>query len=421
MNAAISLAQGDLAGCVDLAEVRKVVLVASSSRGGSSALAEWLRTKEGLISLDGELKPLLRQAGIDDPESDSDCIGEVEAGKIRSLRRLIVDALGVPIEPDAPFDAEGMIARSSRSISLQWPGVADESRIEHIIRKSLARIGWSRMEEYDAPSLMIQIIRELRELDARVCPYRYDLPGTLVSRSFPNALIPAGPPGKITYEETPFVLPRVARPPSMRDIENGAVAIKDPSNAYRMRLIRQLFPKAQIRVIHLVRNPAASINGLIDGWNHWNFFSRRLPGQLSIGGYSDRFPWGRDWWKFDLPPGWRSYSAAPLGQVCAFQWATTHRAIMENLSGVDHMRLKFENFIDNTEKGVDTRRELSEWLGIRCSNSQLSPPREVMVTQQPALARWRRRESEILDYVGFSNRFLDPHELGYGSRDSEWT
>ena len=40
--------------------------------------------------------------------------------------------------------------------------------------------------------------------------------------------------------------------------------IKTPSNAYRLPFIQALFPSARIRILHLVRNPAASINGLIE-------------------------------------------------------------------------------------------------------------------------------------------------------------
>ncbi len=423
MNAVAHCVPSDPQSPFDPAELRKVALVVSASRGGSSALAEWLRTKNGLISLDGELRPLLRLSGIDDDHSDSDCIGEVEPERIHLLRRLIAGALGAPADSGLPFDAEDMIARSSKTIALQWPGLLDEGRVEDIVRNSLSRIGWSSAADYDSCRLMVEIIRDLRALDASICPYRYDLPSRLVTTHFPDARRPDGPIERRAHEETPFVLPRLTRPLSRWDIASGTVVIKDPGNAFRARLLRQIFPKAEFRVIHLVRNPAASINGLIDGWNHWNFFSRRLPGQLSIRGYSDRFPWGRDWWKFDLPPGWREYRDAPLGHVCGFQWGAVHRAIIDEFSGMgrSYIRIKFEDFIDQTHRGSALRLQLADWLGIHCPEDQLAPPREVMVTHPPKPARWRTRAAEIHEYVEFSRRILDARELGYGGADSEWT
>lgn len=407
---------------VDLSMVQKVVLVMSSSRGGSSAFAEWLRPKERLLSLDGELKPLLRQSGLDDPLSDSDHIADVDQEKIRLLRRLMVGALGAPAKFSAPLDGTGLIARSSRSISLQWPGVADQAQVREIIGENLIRAGWSRVEDFDASRLMLDIVKDLQKLDGKVCPFRYDLSPELIAEHFPNAVRPRGPLSTSAHEETPFVLPRLAAPVSAGDLEAGIIVIKDPSNAYRFRLIREIFPKADIRVIHLVRNPAAAINGLIDGWNHWNFFSRQLKGQLAIPGYSDKFPWGKDWWNFELPPGWRSFRTQPLGRVCAFQWGSTHRAILDNVpsTGDAYLRLKFEDFIDATEKGAAVRREIINWLGIPYKDRQLSPPPQVMVTQPPSRARWRHREREITDYVRFSKRFVNPGELGYGDDVDEW-
>ena len=40
--------------------------------------------------------------------------------------------------------------------------------------------------------------------------------------------------------------------------------MKTPSNAYRASFLRALFPNARVQVLHLTRNPAAAINGLVD-------------------------------------------------------------------------------------------------------------------------------------------------------------
>ena len=44
----------------------------------------------------------------------------------------------------------------------------------------------------------------------------------------------------------------------------------------------------------------------------------RMAEPLRMSGYSDARPADRWWWKFDLPPGWQSYTDASLMSVCAF-------------------------------------------------------------------------------------------------------
>lgn len=87
--------------------------------------------------------------------------------------------------------------------------------------------------------------------------------------------------------------------------------IKTPGNAYRLGFLRAAFPNARLRVLHLTRNPAASVNGLVDGWLHHGFHAYRLDEPLRITGYADVRPADRHWWKFDLPPSWPEYTAAP--------------------------------------------------------------------------------------------------------------
>src|SRR5579875_3520937 len=55
-------------GVPDLtSRVRDLVFIASSSRGGSSMLAEMLRYSPDMIHLQGELNPVLRLAGLSFP------------------------------------------------------------------------------------------------------------------------------------------------------------------------------------------------------------------------------------------------------------------------------------------------------------------------------------------------------------------
>ncbi|MDP9071610.1 MAG: sulfotransferase [Actinomycetota bacterium] len=81
------------------------------------------------------------------------------------------------------------------------------------------------------------------------------------------------------------------------------LVLSTPRNAFRLAFLRSLFPAARFRVVHLTRNPAASVNGLIDGWLHHGFFNMAVDEPLAIAGYTDAFPlWGDRWWCYDFPP-----------------------------------------------------------------------------------------------------------------------
>ena len=111
---------------------------------------------------------------------------------------------------------------------------------------------------------------------------------------------------------------------------------------------------------------------------------------LDIKGYSDTVPFGKKWWKFDLPPNWREFSEATLAEVCLNQWLSAHKAILE--SGVPCTRISFEQFLSDPER---TMKVITDFLRL----DELKIPSElpkVMVTKTPNPERWRQRERKIL-------------------------
>src|SRR2546421_2354328 len=64
--------------------VRELVVVASSSRGGSSMLAETLRESSALLHLHAEINPFLRLVGLTFPESGSGS-DRLDAGHVPAL------------------------------------------------------------------------------------------------------------------------------------------------------------------------------------------------------------------------------------------------------------------------------------------------------------------------------------------------
>jgi hypothetical protein len=189
-----------------------------------------------------------------------------------------------------------------------------------------------------------------------------------------------------------------------------------------MPFYRELFPSARIRVIHLVRNPAATINGLLDGWAHHEFFSRHLPDRLQIRGYTDVHPaWARSWWKFDLPPGWEEVAHASLAEVCAFQWSAAHRAILQSIEegGYESLRIRFEDFVADDARR--TRERVWEWLGRTSAptSADLDLPR-VMSTRPPRPFRWKERAGVIEPLLETKSVRELTNALGYGGDHANW-
>lgn len=201
---------------------------------------------------------------------------------------------------------------------------------------------------------------------------------------------------RYVLEEPPYIIQTPREGPTVEDLRNTPVLLKTSTNAYRLPWLKTLFPHSEFRFIVLGRNPAASINGLIDGWLSNAFHSHNLEfvQPLSIKGYSDTVAFGDRWWKFDLPPGWSDYDNAPLAEVCAFQWRAAYKAILDGVSG-DVLHVKTEDLL-SADKSAATLGSIFKFCG---TNSQVAldplSARPVMASQAPQAARWRLREEEI--------------------------
>lgn len=406
------------------AGVRELVLVASSSRGGSSMLTETLRASRALIHLNAEINPFLRLAGLGYPESGSDS-DRLDAAHLRGLdperRRALEEdlALDAGQPADTLRDEEQFGLDVAWRIAVQWPELTIDPKDTAVTARAVltrlrAERGWAPGEVRDVRLFQLCLLHELRAGGLPVDARYYDLPRALLRGEPPVA----GTPGDTLIEEPPFVLPRVWRRATAADLETRPLVIKTPSNAYRLEFLRALFPNARIRILHLTRNPAASINGLYDGWGFDGFHAHRMDKPLEIEGYADD-----RWWKFDLPPGWRDFTGSPLPQVCGFQWWSCHRAILDDLEGggVDHIRIRFEDLITGVERRMACYARLSDWLGIpldgefrRAARDGIDP---VAATEPPRPYRWLARQEMIRTAVRGRVRAV-AEELGYGIEKS---
>lgn len=99
---------------------------------------------------------------------------------------------------------------------------------------------------------------------------------------------------------------------------------KNNQNGLSIPYLYKLFPDAHF--IFIRRNPGDNIESLIRGWGKPKEFatwSKQLPEAVDIdeGRYKD--------WCFFLAAGWRDYCHGSIESVCAFQYASMNKAILQ--------------------------------------------------------------------------------------------
>ncbi|WP_077034391.1 hypothetical protein [Pelomonas sp. KK5] len=389
--------------------VRRVVVILSGSRGGSSLFKDILAGHPRITSLDGELEPLLALSGNGfGLNSDSDRIGRVDNAD--ELASGILDELS--FASTRIMDTASLLRRWRNRLLLQFPSrFADAGachRLEQSLQETLGRLG---PEDPRSDSELQRCILSAVFSDE---PWRisyYDgLAAPQADRYFDEPL---------KIEEPPFVAPALRRRPlTEAEVQDAVLLFKSPSDAYRIGLYEQLFPNAELSYLHLTRGFAQSVNGLMDGWLYpLGFFSHdlgRIGCELAIPGYSDTVPFGRRWWKFDLPPNWRRFTGARLEDVCLNQWCSIHQGILH--SGVGALRVAFEDFIANPAT-------VAERITGRLGLGPLVLPNALpvrMATEPPRAARWRRRGALLLELGARPEVRETMGRLGYAMEPGTW-
>ncbi|MEP6502515.1 MAG: hypothetical protein ABJD97_04255 [Betaproteobacteria bacterium] len=366
--------------------VRRVVVVLSSSRGGSSLFKETLALHPRIASLDGELEPLLALSGNGfNHNSDSDRI-ELVAG-VAELASSILDEISFA-SAEIP-DTKLLLRKWTNRLALQFPVLFLDVRAYRRLEQSLkVALGlFDRGDRRSEAELQGLILRAVFGDEPWRISY-YDGHATA------GASLHFDEPLKI--EEPPFVVPTLRRRPfAAADVRDSVLLFKSPSDAYRIGMYEQLFPNAEVTYIHLTRGFAQSVNGLMDGWLYpLGFFSHdlsKISCELAIQGYSDRVPFGRNWWKFDLPHNWRKFTRAKLEDVCLNQWYSIHEAILQR--GVCTLRVSFEDFIASPAAVL---RRVTDHLGLSAMAPSSALPVK-MATEPPHSRRWHKRGPMLMD------------------------
>ncbi len=406
---------------------RDVVVILASSRGGSSLLFDILRSTGAFLSLRGEHSTLYKLNGLglpDDPDAHDGTIapGGDPGGFLEALRAEVTTGL-IGRQPSVRPDAKTQAGAVLRTLAQQWPGCPfGVAEAWEIVYRAICRV--TDRGYPSAEYLLLQVIRQLRDCGWQIDPGYYDIAPALVREEFPELPRPVGPPSPDTktLEAPPFLVPATAETLTEADLDRPLL-LKASLDAYRIPLLHEIFPTSRLRFIHLTRNPAAAINGLVDGWLDRGFYSHNLSqaARLAIDGYSELGSWGSSWWNFDLPPGWRDLVNLPLPLVCAGQWLGAHSTILSNLpgAGVDVLQVRAEDVLQ-ADRRAGTVSRILQYCGV----TPLVAPtaRVVMATKPPLPGRWRER-GELLGPV-----LADPEiracsaRLGYGQdANRDWT
>jgi len=393
--------------------VKRVLVILSSPRSGSSLLKNTLTAHPDIASMDGEIEPflILTRNGFGHT-SDSDAIGELS--NMDELADNIFDDLTVPAE-DLPPPVQ-LKQRWVRRLLLQFPALFANGpghrnllqALEEALDETGEEVKVSRIRrEHELQNLILAKIYKA----ARWRINYYDgIPTSEASSCFDE-------PFKI--EEPPFVAPRLYRRKfTEADVENKTLLFKTPPDAYRIGMYEQLFPNADVKYLHLTRGYAQCVNGLIDGWlSPVGFFSHDMRGaglRLNINGYSESVKFGKWWWKFDLPPNWREFTSANLQDVCLNQWMSTHQSILA--SGVPALRMSFENFLADP---VTTVKKIVTHFGF--SDMCLPPSLPIMMaTEAPKRQRWKKREHQLLALGERKDVRTMMKSLGYTMSPDTW-
>jgi len=428
-----------------LADVRKAVVINSASRSGSSLLYAVLKRSSRLYSLTGEAAPFYKLNGFSSDLSLSDRVvhaaGRVSEKKAGLSRDFLSD-ISSGSQPESIFTDKRLLDEYIDDLALRFPLQWPQIGFSYVIFRECASRAFRRYRASNAvfkkERFYLELISSLRRKYPGINPYYYDIRQELVRDAFPGISLPQGPPNDLVLlEEPPFILLSPRATPSKTCLKDNILFLKSTVDCYNMPFLRQLLPNADIKVIHLTRNPFGSINGLYDGWLFRGFFSHNLKRlcasgrvkvkELNIRGYSDKYDWGKWWWKYDLPEGWQGYAGKSLEEVCAFQWYSANKAVQDHIKAGgkrNSLQVKYENIISGKGRRLTEIKKIFDFIGLDGKDIPalgLGKLPVVQATKSPKPYRWKARARLLAPLLKDKRICRMARSLGYDIRNTkEW-
>ena len=163
---------------------------------------------------------------------------------------------------------------------------------------------------------------------------------------------------------------------------------KTPKNALRQPFLDTVFPGAFY--VFLFRDPRPNISSMMEAWKSGRWVTYpRLRG------------WRGPPWSLLLPPGWQQLNGRSLQDICAFQWASANRIILDDLQQLPSNRWMACDYADLTDRTEATIDRICEFADLEAdprlrerSSGELPLSRYTQTAPNPD--KWRRNEAEIL-------------------------
>ena len=167
---------------------------------------------------------------------------------------------------------------------------------------------------------------------------------------------------------------------------------KTPKNSLRIPFINKIFPDAFY--IFLYREPKENIGSMIDAWQSGGWVTYRgLPG------------WDAPWCLL-LPPNWQKLRGKSVAEIAAFQWASTNKYILDDLSNIPVERWVSINYADLLLKPEKETERICKAVQIPFDNAlkartacELPLSRYTLMPPKPE--KWKRHEEDILSVLPF--------------------
>lgn len=384
----------------DVQNVRRVCVLSSSSRGGTSVTAELLQWQGAdcddsgrrMLTLPGEEKPHLILARLAFPgrleRYDDLEPADARAASVDVLRAELSSEAGRPM---AQCDDLKLYAlQLYRRLLLQWPldllHLDLDATVASIAAALTAQFGAVYRDSPDAR-------RQALACCARCLP---SIRASFYDRSAQRdpADLRTVNDGLWSLEETPFVFPPPWSHATADEMAAGTLLLRDPSNAWRLPFWRVVFAGQRMELLHLVRDVQEAVQGLCDGWHYpFGFQTLTSARPLVIPGYTDpRSPsdrWKRHRLNFSISRalGTRlldNGEALPLVDVCGTQWCEAHEQILSQCEALDLRRVPL-HFARLRERSELAFSDTCEALGLEASRSgqeyaRQFPGRLVMAT-----------------------------------------
>lgn len=371
--------------CPSRFDVNNVVAILSGPRTGSSFLFRNLIQTGCFISPEGEETPFYKSAGLglyNGPHFNDQLNSDVSESTLDSVGSLLLANSG--LREKKATDIEHFARQIYTRLSFQQPeiqAVNSFGKIESFINEKLHLADNSGCDWKEFYLNLIDSINS--NFSLKLAKSHLEINSTdLLDKLH-------------LIEEPPYIHPTPSQKSDLHSLNQFPLLLKTSTNVYRTDFLRKLFPNAQFRWIILTRNPAASVNGLIEGWLSNGFHSHDVSPEISLNikGYSDVKKFGHNYWKFDMPPGWKEYTDKDLIDVCSFQWVASHQKIIDFVKSTKdpYMFLKYEALIKQNDL-----EKIIHFCGTYLQTENLlDREKNVLAVTPPQAGKWKKRESEI--------------------------